>query len=314
MKQKVFMMLRGVVGTLITVLALAGCGGGDTTTLPSTANTSTTTNTTNNTGTTVSGYTLKSGETVATGLNVSMLDGKTFYWSQEGVQYGAISFSNSGGTASGTGTFSVTAPQPSSKSSSWNAPVILNSMPIIVAGDTSIYTFNIIAFGTNYYVVSWTTANVSGTKYARWYFGNGASSAAATFAGNPAVIPAQGAFTTADFSGKTFCWVGGSAYQEAVFNADGTVLASDAVTTGVPGNLTHQYGWQVSNGVLQITNGTTTTTYAYSEQVPMSIPLSNAFYYRVIRNNGSINAFVYEADFTKELAAAEALATVGGPQ
>lgn len=300
-----FKRFRFISGILCAALALSACGGGSGTS-------SDTTNT--GTVTTVSGYTLKTGETAVSGLNLSLLDGKKYYWAQEGNRHGAISFSNSGGTGSGTGAFSITAPAASSSSSTWNAALIGNAMPIFVTDNTSLSTFNIIATASEYYVVSWTIANTTGTIYLRWYFGTNASTSAAAFAGNPAVTVGSSNFKTSDFSGKSMYWVGGNYYQNAVFNADGSLWANTSVTSG-PSNSPTYYGtWQIVDGTLQITVGGYITSYSYNSTVPMGIPLSTAFYYRSIRDSGAINAFVYEPDQTKMLAAAMALAIVGGPQ
>lgn len=305
----VFKKIKLILGVLCTVFALTACGGGS-------GSSSSTTNSAPETGTvtTASGYVLKTGETAVSGLNLSLLDGQKYYWAQEGIQYGAISFSNSGGTGTGTGVFSITAPTASSSSSTWTAALIANDMPIFVTDNTSLSTFNIIATASDYYVVSWTIANTAGSTYLRWYFGSNGSTSAAAFAGNPVITAGSSNFKSSDFSGKTYCWVGGTSYQLFAFNSDGSLQYSSPVTSGSPGSLLNTGTWAVVDGVLQLINTYGVSSYTYNSKIEMSIPLSTAFYFRAIRDNGSINAFVYEPDQTKMLAAAMALAIVGGPQ
>ncbi len=301
LKKGMLKILTGVA--LFATLAACGGGSGSTASTPSTPSTQT-------------GYTLKAGETIASDLSLSMIENKTFYWAQEGIQYGSIGFYGTAGSGTGTGIFSESAPTPSSSSTTWNAVAFAGAMPTIVSDGSSITTFNIIATASNYYVLARVIANTPGTQYMRWYFGTGAQTAAASFAGNPAV-PTVNAFKTADFSGKSMYWVGGTSYQLCVFSANGVLQLSIPVTSGVPVIGTGIYTWQIVDGVLQVVtvgvSTVSTATYTYNATVPMSIPLSDAAYYRVIRDNGATQAIVYATDPTKALAAAQALAIAGGP-
>jgi hypothetical protein len=256
------------------------------------------------------GYTLQSGESRPTTLAPSMITGKTFYWAQKNVSYGTINFPVNSDQSPASGTYAVFSPIAASNAASWVAAQFATAvMPIIVTYGQTVATANIVATAPSYYVVSWVVANQAGTNYVRWYFGSTAASAATAYAGNIPTTTTNSSFTTADLSGKTMFWVGGTHYQEVIFNTNGTYSQSDSVVTGTPGNIVVGGYWNVSNGIINLTNNYGTTSYTFSSD----FNTSSLKYWRVIRSNGNINAFCYDQNYTNALAQAMALAIVGGP-
>lgn len=98
-----------------------------------------------------------------------------------------------------------------------------------------------------------------------------------------AVIPP--AFTSADFSGKSVYYVSSAAYSLGTFDANGTALASNMITTGVPVLNSTSAQWTVSNGELLITFQGLTQRYTL-----MSVDAANR-YYKVTKHsdNGTIS-------------------------
>jgi hypothetical protein len=59
-------------------------------------------------------------------------------------------------------------------------------------------------------------------------------------------------FVAADFSGKYLYYVSGTSYQLASFNSDGTVVASNQLTSGIPILNSTLANWSINNGEMWI--------------------------------------------------------------
>lgn len=69
-------------------------------------------------------------------------------------------------------------------------------------------------------------------------------------------------FVTADFAGKSLYYVSTSSYQLASFNANGTVLASNQLTTGTPVLNPTAASWSIVNRELWMTYQGLTQKYS----------------------------------------------------
>jgi len=127
----------------------------------------------------------------------------------------------------------------------------------------------------------WDLTGLNGTAV-RFYFDlNAAQAYYASLIGQSGT---KTRFTTADFSGKTIYYVNGSAFQKAVFNADGTVQASGLLTSGTPTTMTLIGTWSISStGALQLLNNSNqTVTYTLA-----SHDAANSYYRTIKTFSGS---------------------------
>ena len=102
--------------------------------------------------------------------------------------------------------------------------------------------------------------------------------------GDEAPAPTAG-FVTADFSGKSLYYVSASTYQLASFNANGTVLASNQLTTGTPVLNPTAASWSIANGELWMTYQGLTQRYTL-----ISNDTANRYYkIKKTSDNGTIS-------------------------